>query len=139
MATVVPTIATGSMASPKTTMAAAMITTRFTVLPTASVTGFTLAKHMYMTSLLRSARGRESRPTPAPSPRCERRAASMAYARTLKEGPRTPKNTVEQARQRDLQRDPVRIEVVQHRKLRALHQKGQRRQYTSGADRRRSK
>ena len=38
MATVVPTMATGSMASPSTTMAAAMITTRFTVLPTASVT-----------------------------------------------------------------------------------------------------
>ena len=34
MATVVPTMATGSMASPNTTMAAAMITTRFTVLPT---------------------------------------------------------------------------------------------------------
>ena len=34
MATVVPTMATGSMASPKTTMAAAMITTRLTVLPT---------------------------------------------------------------------------------------------------------
>ena len=62
MATVVPTMATGSMASPNTTMAAAMITTRLTVLPTASVTGFTLAKHMYMTSLLRSARTHESHP-----------------------------------------------------------------------------
>ena len=34
MATVVPTMATGSMASPNTSMAAAMITTRLTVLPT---------------------------------------------------------------------------------------------------------